>query len=149
MDPSKNKRLLLSACQAMGISVDPLASPFELYDIVTCRRKMQRLNPTKTPPPQQQEDQTLDETTFKTEELQRMRAGIGGGAIDDSAFVAEIDRRWQLVRGAKLAAYGNAFIFIEQDTASNKELMAQFEADGCRVILREKAGVYFSAGSAA
>ena len=24
--------------------------------------------------------------------------------------------------------------------------MAQFEADGCRVILREKAGVYFSTG---
>ena len=32
-----------------------------MYDIVTCRRKMQRLNPTKPPPLQQQEDQTLDE----------------------------------------------------------------------------------------
>ena len=56
MDPRKNKRLLASACHAMGISVDPLASPFELYDIVTCRRKVQRFNPTTTPPPQQQED---------------------------------------------------------------------------------------------
>ena len=115
MDPSKNKRLLLSACHAMGISVDPLASPFELYDIVTCRRKMQKLNPTKTSPPQQQEEQTLDETTFKTEELQRMRASFGGGMVDDLAFVAEIDRRWKLVRGTKLAAYGDAFIFVEQD----------------------------------
>ena len=81
------------------------------------------------------------------EELQRMRASFaGGGTVDDIAFVAEIDRRWKLVRGTKLAAYGDAFIFIEQDTASNKELMAQFEADGSRVILREKAGVYFAGG---
>ena len=88
----------------------------------------------------------MDETTFKTEELQRMRASFAGGTVDDIAFVAEIDRRWKLVRGTKLAAYGDAFIFIEQDTASNKELMAQFKTDGCRVILREKAGVYFSTG---
>eukprot|EP00966_Prymnesium_polylepis_P323746 7379894-Prymnesium_polylepis.1 len=80
----------------------------------------------------------------KTEELQRMRASFEGGTVDDIAFVAEIDRRWKLVRGTKLAAYGDAFIFVEQDTASNKELMAQFKTDGCRVILREKARVYFS-----
>ena len=47
---------------------------------------------------------------------------------------------------AHLAAYGDGFIFVEQDTASNEELMAQFKTDGCRVILREKAGVYFSTG---
>jgi len=99
MDPRTNKRLLASACAAMGITVDPLASPFDLYDIVTCRRKMQRPNPTKTPL-QQQEDKTLDETTFKTEELQRMRASFAGGTVDDLAFVAEIDRRWILVRMA-------------------------------------------------
>ena len=52
MDPRKNKRLLASACAAMGITVDPLASPYELFDIVTCRRKVQRLDATKTPPQQ-------------------------------------------------------------------------------------------------
>ena len=64
------------------------------------------------------------------------QAGVAGVTVEVDV-ICEVPRRNGLTRCQVREA---------QDTAcNNKDLMAQFEADGCRIILREKAGVYFSA----
>ena len=124
----------------MGLPIDPLDSPFDLHDLVLDRRKLQKIDDVRTEPPVAQQNRTLDETTLKTEEMQRMRASLGSGMFDDGALVDKVNHRWLIACTTKHGQYGDAVIFIDNETLSNKELILQFKADSCQIIVRQRAG---------
>lgn len=137
MDPVKNKRLLKEACGALGIQVDALDSPHDLYAKVTYQRKMQK----KTAPVEKPTDGHLDEQTFKAAETQRLvQAGFPQG---DESLTSEVAQRWKVVRDSVLSKNAEHVIFVDRETSKNKELMDQFSTDHFKLLVSEAGGFHF------
>ena len=118
MDHSKNKRLLLAACQASGIALPQDAPPSYMQARILGHRpaKMARTDDSAAPPPT---ISTLNKTTFVDDETQRIWASLGGvTARNEPQLTAEAESRYEEIK-ARLKKDDD--LFLESVTSNMAE----------------------------